>query len=139
MASGTPAAGSSTTTRGRPHRRCAWSAPGLGFPQGISGSEPAIRAVAQAERFGAEILLARPLARLAPDGGGYLAELCDGTRIRADLAASMSQYLVDRIAAALQSNGVRALAVATGAAARDCVRELLPTGAEVFNTTSRTC
>src|SRR5580704_16878895 len=33
----------------------------LGFPQGISGSELATRATAQARRFGAEILLARSL------------------------------------------------------------------------------
>ena len=34
----------------------------LGFPQGISGSELATRATAQAKRFGAEVLLARRLA-----------------------------------------------------------------------------
>jgi hypothetical protein len=34
----------------------------LGFPNGISGSELATRAVVQARRFGAELLLARPLA-----------------------------------------------------------------------------
>jgi thioredoxin reductase (NADPH) len=33
----------------------------LGFPNGISGSELATRAVVQAYRFGAEVLLARPL------------------------------------------------------------------------------
>src|SRR6478672_1808607 len=36
----------------------------LGFPQGISGSELATRATAQARRFGAELLLARPLVDL---------------------------------------------------------------------------
>jgi thioredoxin reductase (NADPH) len=33
----------------------------LGFPNGISGSELATRATVQARRFGAELLLARPL------------------------------------------------------------------------------
>ena len=33
----------------------------LGFPNGISGSELATRAVVQARRFGAELLMARPL------------------------------------------------------------------------------
>ena len=55
----------------------------LGFPQGISGSELATRATAQARRFGAEILLARRLVELAHDGPGYLASLSDGTIVRA--------------------------------------------------------
>src|SRR5436190_13147666 len=54
----------------------------LGFPQGISGSELATRATAQARRFGAEVLLARPLVDIATDGQGYLARLSDGTEIR---------------------------------------------------------
>src|ERR1700681_4274263 len=55
----------------------------LGFPQGISGSELATRATAQARRFGAELLLARPLVHVSPDGGGYIAKLSDGTEMRA--------------------------------------------------------
>src|SRR6476659_2315569 len=54
----------------------------LGFPQGISGSELATRANAQARRFGAEVLLARPLVDVADDGHGYLARLSGGTEIR---------------------------------------------------------
>jgi thioredoxin reductase (NADPH) len=54
----------------------------LGFPQGISGSELATRATAQARRFGAEILLARRLVDVAKDGPGYLAQLSDGTQVR---------------------------------------------------------
>ena len=62
----------------------------LGFEQGISGSELTIRAVAQARRFGTEILLARPLTAVAQDGPGYVAQLSDGTpvRTRAMLLAS---------------------------------------------------
>src|SRR5438132_4868847 len=62
----------------------------LGFPQGISGSELATRATAQARRFGAELLLARPLVDIRPEGEGYLARLSDGTevRTRSVLAAS---------------------------------------------------
>lgn len=55
----------------------------LGFPNGISGNELATRATSQARRFGAEILLARPLANLNPDRGGYFATLSDGTEMRA--------------------------------------------------------
>src|SRR5207253_5504996 len=54
----------------------------LGFPQGISGSELATRATAQARRFGAEVLLARPLVDLSTDGTGHVARLSDGTEVR---------------------------------------------------------
>ncbi|HEX2318265.1 MAG TPA: FAD-dependent oxidoreductase [Streptosporangiaceae bacterium] len=54
----------------------------LGFPSGISGSELATRAAVQAGRFGAELLLARPLVDVTPDGPGYVAALSDGTRVR---------------------------------------------------------
>src|ERR1700676_1124457 len=62
----------------------------LGFPQGISGSELATRATAQARRFGAEILLARPVVHISADGPGYVARLSDQTvvRSRALLVAS---------------------------------------------------
>jgi thioredoxin reductase (NADPH) len=53
----------------------------LGFPNGISGSELATRAVAQARRFGAEILLARPLVDISREGSGYKAHLSDGTSV----------------------------------------------------------
>jgi thioredoxin reductase (NADPH) len=54
----------------------------LGFPNGISGSELATRATVQARRFGAELLLARPLVDVSADGPGYVAKLSDGTLIR---------------------------------------------------------
>ena len=54
----------------------------LGFPQGISGSELATRATAQARRFGAELLLARPLVDMRREDDGFLARLSDGTEIR---------------------------------------------------------
>jgi thioredoxin reductase (NADPH) len=62
----------------------------LGFPQGISGSELATRANAQAKRFGAEVLLARRLTDITREGPSYVAHLSDGTAVhsRALLAAS---------------------------------------------------
>ncbi|HEX6492572.1 MAG TPA: FAD-dependent oxidoreductase [Candidatus Dormibacteraeota bacterium] len=53
----------------------------LGFPEGVSGSQLADRATVQAKRFGAEILLARPVDDVAPDSGGYISRLSDGTTI----------------------------------------------------------
>jgi len=66
----------------------------LGVPNGISGSELATRAVVQARRFGAELLLARPLVDVSADGPGYVAELSDGTltRGRAVLFASCVEW-----------------------------------------------
>ncbi len=49
-----------------------------------------------------------------------------------------SDDTIDQTAAALESNGIRALVARSGAQARDLVTELLPAGAEVFNNTSRT-
>jgi thioredoxin reductase (NADPH) len=54
----------------------------LGFPQGISGSELATRATAQARRFGAEVLLARHLTDITREGRGYVAHLSDGTAVK---------------------------------------------------------
>jgi thioredoxin reductase (NADPH) len=54
----------------------------LGFPNGISGSELATRAMVQARRFGAELLLVRPLIDISADGLGFVAELSDGTLMR---------------------------------------------------------
>src|SRR6202049_4068139 len=54
----------------------------LGFPQGISGSELATRGTAQAKRFGAEVLLARPLVDITTDGPGYVARLSEATTVR---------------------------------------------------------
>jgi thioredoxin reductase (NADPH) len=62
----------------------------LGFPQGISGSELATRATAQARRFGAELLLARPLVDIECRSDGYVVRLSDGATIptQSVLAAS---------------------------------------------------
>jgi thioredoxin reductase (NADPH) len=55
----------------------------LGFPDGISGSELALRATEQARRFGAEVLLARHLVGLRSEAGSYAAVLSDGSAVRA--------------------------------------------------------
>jgi thioredoxin reductase (NADPH) len=58
----------------------------LGFPSGISGDELASRALRQARRLGAEILIPRNLARLDPET--CTIELDGGERLRARKSSS---------------------------------------------------
>jgi thioredoxin reductase (NADPH) len=57
----------------------------LGFPTGVSGDELSARALQQARRFGAELLVARDVAGIecAADGGGHSVLLDDGERVNA--------------------------------------------------------
>jgi thioredoxin reductase (NADPH) len=67
----------------------------LGFPTGISGQALAGRALAQAEKFGAEFAVASRVERLACDGAsGYELTLSSGTTVhaRAIIIASGVQY-----------------------------------------------
>ncbi|HXU64872.1 MAG TPA: FAD-dependent oxidoreductase [Polyangia bacterium] len=54
----------------------------LGFPTGISGQALAGRALAQAQKFGAEVAIARTAVRLDCDTRPYRIYLSDGTEIR---------------------------------------------------------
>ncbi len=66
----------------------------LGFPAGLSGGDLARRAVAQARRFGAEILHPVQATRIRPEGDYRVVELGDGTEIvsQAVLIASGISY-----------------------------------------------
>jgi thioredoxin reductase (NADPH) len=66
----------------------------LGFPTGISGAELARRAVAQARRFGVEILTTRRVMGLQADGPTNVITLEDGTTLdsRAVLIATGVSY-----------------------------------------------
>jgi thioredoxin reductase (NADPH) len=55
----------------------------LGFPEGISGEDLTGRAVRQAVRFGAEIVMTRCLEKLEPIDGGYSLELDGGHQVSA--------------------------------------------------------
>jgi thioredoxin reductase (NADPH) len=55
----------------------------LGFPTGISGQELASRAYTQAQKFGAQLVVARGARKLACDRKPYAIEMEDGTRVPA--------------------------------------------------------
>ena len=55
----------------------------LGFPDGVGGSELAGRSLRQAERFGAEVVVARSAVGLRVDEPNRVVTLDDGTEIRA--------------------------------------------------------
>jgi thioredoxin reductase (NADPH) len=66
----------------------------LGFPTGISGSDLAGRAYAQAQRLGAQIAIAKGATRLACDRAPYAVHLDDGLPVpaRAVIIATGAQY-----------------------------------------------
>ncbi|HEX2077881.1 MAG TPA: FAD-dependent oxidoreductase [Longimicrobium sp.] len=55
----------------------------LGFPDGVSGSELAGRALRQAERFGAEVVVARQAVALRVEEPNRVVALDDGSELRA--------------------------------------------------------
>lgn len=66
----------------------------LGFPTGVSGQELAGRAYTQAEKFGAQLMIARVAKRLACDRKPFSIEIDDGQRIsaRSIIIATGAQY-----------------------------------------------
>jgi len=66
----------------------------LGFPTGLSGQELAARAIAQSEKFGAKIMVARAVERLDCGKRPYRVHLGDGQEIpaRAIVLATGAQY-----------------------------------------------
>lgn len=66
----------------------------LGFPTGISGQELTARAYAQAQKFGAEVMIARGARRLACDRKPYALEIDDGSKVpaRTVILATGAEY-----------------------------------------------
>ncbi len=66
----------------------------LGFPTGISGQDLAGRAYTQAQKFGAQILIAKDATRLACDRRPYAIQTSDGQRVpaRTVVIATGAQY-----------------------------------------------
>jgi thioredoxin reductase (NADPH) len=66
----------------------------LGFPTGVSGQELASRALTQAQKFGAELVVANGAVQLACQRRPYGLKLCDGTSLvgRTIVLATGAQY-----------------------------------------------
>ena len=66
----------------------------LGFPMGISGQELAARAIAQAEKFGAQMIVAHSVERLECEKRPYKVRLDNGDKLaaRAIVIATGAQY-----------------------------------------------
>lgn len=66
----------------------------LGFPNGITGQELAARAYTQAQKFGAQVHIAKSATRLLCDQKPYIIEMDDGSHVqaRAVIIASGAQY-----------------------------------------------
>ncbi len=79
----------------------------LGFPTGISGLDLTGRAYAQAQKFGAQVLVAKGAAKLACADPLFAVHLEDGGRIdaRALIVASGAQYRKPAIANASEFDG----------------------------------
>jgi thioredoxin reductase (NADPH) len=95
----------------------------LGFPTGISGQDLAVRALAQAQKFGAEISIARSAARFKCDGtGSYEIVLSNGdvVRTRAVVIASGARYRKLQFAGADKFDNVGVYYGATNIEARLC-------------------
>lgn len=66
----------------------------LGFPTGISGQDLAARAYTQAQKFGAQLMIAKGAKRLACDRKPYTLEIDDGPRVpaRTVIIATGAEY-----------------------------------------------
>ncbi len=66
----------------------------LGFPTGISGQDLAARAYDQAQKFGAQVLVARSAQKLWCDRTPYAIEVADGSRVpaRTVIIATGAEY-----------------------------------------------
>src|SRR5262245_19541072 len=80
----------------------------LGFPTGISGQELAERAYAQAQKFGADIMIAKSAAELTCQGNAYQVRLEDGATIsaRTVIIATGARYRKPPLANLGQFEGV---------------------------------
>jgi thioredoxin reductase (NADPH) len=97
----------------------------LGFPTGISGLDLTSRAYAQALKFGAHVMIAKGVTRLACDGQRYTVEIDGGSRIqsRAVIIATGAEYRKPALANLATFEGAGVYYGATSMEAQLCVGE----------------
>jgi thioredoxin reductase (NADPH) len=97
----------------------------LGFPTGISGQALAGRAYTQAQKFGAQMVVAKAAQRLHCDGTPYRLELDDGQRIsaRSVIIATGAEYRKPALENLAQFEGTGVYYGATFMEAQLCVGE----------------
>jgi thioredoxin reductase (NADPH) len=94
----------------------------LGFPSGITGQELATRAFTQAQKFGAQAMIARSAVRLRCDHRPYAVEIDDGVHIRARtiIVASGAEYRGLPVDGISRFNGAGVYYLASPAEAQLC-------------------
>ncbi|HXH38311.1 MAG TPA: FAD-dependent oxidoreductase [Thermoanaerobaculia bacterium] len=97
----------------------------LGFPTGISGLELTGRAYAQAQKFGAQIMIAKGAARLTCNRQPYALQVDDGQRVltRALIIATGAEYRRPPFENATQFEGAGLYYAATPMEAQLCAGE----------------
>lgn len=97
----------------------------LGFPTGISGFELAVRALNQAQKFGAQIMIAHGVVRLVCSRRPYQLELDNGQKLttRAVVIASGAQYNKPSLPNITRFEGVGVYYGATNMEAQLCEKE----------------
>jgi thioredoxin reductase (NADPH) len=97
----------------------------LGFPTGISGQALAGRALSQAEKFGAEVAIARRAVRLDCDARPYKVRLSNGELVRTKtiVIATGARYRKPEIAELSRFEGVGVFYSATHLEAQLCKNE----------------
>jgi thioredoxin reductase (NADPH) len=97
----------------------------LGFPVGISGQELTGRAYSQAEKFGAQLLVARGATRLTRTPPGYTVEIDGGRRVpaRAVVIATGAEYRRPAVESLAMYEGAGVYYAATAIEAQLCAGE----------------
>jgi thioredoxin reductase (NADPH) len=97
----------------------------LGFPTGISGQELTARAYTQAQKFGAQLVVAKGATKLTCDRKPYTIEIGNGTRIptRTIVIATGAEYRKPALANLSQFEGAGVYYGATFMEAQLCVSE----------------
>jgi thioredoxin reductase (NADPH) len=95
----------------------------LGFPTGVSGQELTGRAYAQAQKFGAQIMIAKGATRLACGGQTYSVQMDDAVRVpaRAVIIATGAEYRKPALENLSRFEGAGVYYAATAMEAQLCV------------------